>query len=118
MWGIQLLRGLVFSATVMALVGCGTIKFGDRKLNSRYVYAESVVTPSRNVSVSAQHTSFGLRCGFTTEQYEAAYDEALAQVEGANVLLDYTTDYDILYFPLVCFNKLKLSGLAAQAQVR
>ena len=86
------------AAAMMAITisGCGTIKFGDKKLNSRYVYAQSAVTPIRNVSASAEHTKFGLGCGLTREQYDAVYDAALAEAEGANVLADYTTDYNVL----------------------
>jgi len=112
---------VTLSATlIMALTlsGCGTQKFGERKLNSRYVYALSSVTPMQNVSASAQTTSFGLSCGFSRQQYEAVYDDALSQVPGANILLDYNTDYETLFFPLICFNKVNVSGLAAQADVR
>jgi hypothetical protein len=108
------------SATVMialTLSGCGTQKYGNESLNSRYVHSVSTVTPMKNVSASAKTTSFGLTCGFSREQYEAVYDEALSQVPGANILLDYTTDYETTFFPLICFNKVTVTGLAAQADV-
>jgi hypothetical protein len=106
-------------AVALALTGCGVMRFGDKKLNSRYVYARSEVTPLRNVATTVETTRFGLTCGFSTAEYEAAYDEALSQVADANILLDYTTDYEILYFfPFICRNKLQVSGLAARADVR
>jgi hypothetical protein len=97
--------------------GC-TNKVGDRKLNSRYVYAQSTVTPLRNVTASASHTKFFISCGFTREEYESVYDEALAQDPSANVLLDYSVTYSTTILPFICMTDLTISGLAAVADVR
>jgi hypothetical protein len=100
------------------LQGCGTLNVGDQQLNDRYVYARSQVTPIRNVSASGDHTSYGLVCGFSREAHDSVYDKALSQAEGANLLLNVTTNYKTVYFPFICFNTLTISGLAAHSEVR
>jgi hypothetical protein len=104
---------------VAPMAGC-TSEFGNRILNSRYVYEEySKVTPQGNVAAAAENTGF-MTCGFTREDYEAVYDEALAQAPDANVLLNYYVTSETTLLPIipVCFNKLTVSGLAATAEVR
>ena len=107
----------LLAASLSFANGC-TSKVGDRKLNSRYVYAQSTVTPLRNVTASASRTKLGISCGFTREEYESVYDEALAQDPSANVLLDYSITYDTTLLPFFCITELTISGLAAVADVR
>jgi hypothetical protein len=109
--------GLLVALSVTSLTAC-TSKFGDRKLNSRYVYAQSTVTPLRNVTASGTTQGLGFTCGFTREEFEKVYDEALAQDPNANILLDYLVTYDTMLLPFYCTSELTISGLAAMAEVR
>jgi hypothetical protein len=118
-------RTLTIKATLYLLIGlCSTSliactsKFGDRKLNSRYVYAQSTVTPLRNVTASGITRGLGFTCGFTREEFEEVYDEALAQDPSANILLDYFVTYETTLLPFYCSSELTISGLAAMAEVR
>ncbi|MEL7470467.1 MAG: hypothetical protein AAFN27_18575 [Pseudomonadota bacterium] len=106
----------VLIATV--LVGACSQKVGDRQLNSRFVYAESDVTPLQNTSASKELTGI-LNCSFSRTQFNEVYDEALGKVTGANVLLDYDVTYTTTIFPIIpiCTNELVISGLAANAVV-
>jgi hypothetical protein len=114
---LQIVVHLLLAGSLSFVSGC-TSKVGDRKLNSRYVYAQSTVTPLRNVTASASHSKVGLSCGFTREEYETVYDAALAQDPSANVLLDYSITYDTTVLPFFCITELTISGLAAVADVR
>jgi hypothetical protein len=109
--------GLLAALFVTSLAAC-TSKFGDRKLNSRYVYAQSTVTPLRNVTASGTTRGLGFTCGFTREEFEKVYDEALAQDPNANILLDYFVTYETMLLPFYCTSDLTVSGLAAMAEVR
>jgi hypothetical protein len=113
----RLTSGLLAGLLVTSFTAC-TSKFGDRKLNSRYVYAQSTVTPLRNVSASGTTRGFGIACGFTREEFERVYDEALAQDPTANILLDYFVTYETMILPFYCTSELTISGLAAMAEVR
>lgn len=87
-------------------------------LNSRYVYAKGSVTPLRNVSARKKITGF-IGCGFSREQFNEVYDEALAQDPAANILIDYSVTYKKILFPIIfiCTNELVISGLAAHAEI-
>jgi hypothetical protein len=87
---------------------------------SNFTYPESQVTPLQNVYGEATESAFGTSIQFTGQMKEEAIDDALGQVPGANVLLNYNEEVKIFMLPVlpVYTTTYSVQGMAAEAEVR
>jgi len=108
---------LVSTIAGLAGAGCSSVKYGGIRPNSQFVYPNSNVTPLGPTQVTKSRTWFFLRPSLSFEQVRGTYNQALAQVPGANLLIDYKEDTTVssyFFFNTVSYT---LDGTAAKMEV-
>ena len=103
------------SATLLC-AGCST-RLGQFVPRSQFVYPNSNVTALGPVKHEKSKTSFLISPSWSLADNRKTYNEAVAMVPGANVLIDYkedTTLTTILFFKTITYS---LEGIAAKMEV-
>ena len=96
--------------------GC-TTKYGQFVPNSQFVYPNSNVTSLGPTKASKSKTTFFIAPRWKVEDTKGTYQNACAQVPGANALVDYKEDTSftsILFFNTITYT---LEGTAVKMEV-
>lgn len=118
-FGISLRAAAVLACLGLA-VGCVT--YGRYVPHSQFVFPNSNVEPLGPTQASMVKWSILIPPRFKLEELRDTYNEALAKYEGANILINYKEDTQIMTIPLyywICIYraKYKLEGEAARMEV-
>ena len=114
-------RRLVALSSVLALwgilgTGC-TTKLGGYVPQSKFDFPNSNVTPLGPAKATVSKTSFFLSPKLGFAEVDETYRQALAQVPGANILVNYTEDTSYTSVFLINTVKYTIDGTAAQMDV-
>lgn len=100
------------------VLSCGcSIKTGSVVPQSAFIFPNSNLTPLGPTKVSKSKTAFFISPNWKVEDTKEAYNKALEQVPGANILTDYsedTTYTTILFFNTITYT---LEGNAGKMEV-
>lgn len=103
-----------------ALVGCVNIN-GSQQTHSNFVYPNSNVVKLGPTKASASRASIIFPPGFSAKRIKQVHEEALAKVQGANVILDYKQDTVFTMIPIpyipIFFLNYSVEGTAARQTV-
>jgi hypothetical protein len=92
---MKTLRNLgLFSCLLGSLAlstGC-TTKLGSIRPQTTFAFPNSNITPLGPVKVEKSKTTFFVSPRWTIEDAKDAYNDALAQAHGANIIIDYKED--------------------------
>ena len=114
----RLLWSLSLMACVGLAIGC-TAKFGAQQLNTQFVY------PNSNVKILGPVTASITKQGImgwgtipTADEVRSVYDEALAERQGANVLVNFSEETAITtYMGFWATSTYTIEGDAAHMEV-
>ena len=102
--------------TVLGAVGCSTT-IGDFHAKSRYVYPNSNVTVLGPVKGEVSRTWFLITPRLTVAHMEKAYNDALSQTPGANLIVTMKEDTTFTTFLFINSITYKIEGEAARMDV-
>ena len=100
----------------LAMTGC-TTHLGSVVPNSAFIYPNSNITSLGPVKAEKSKTWFFIMPIFHFEDIKAVYNNALNQVPGANVVIDYKEDTavtSILFFNTITYS---VEGTAAKMDI-
>lgn len=107
---------VVFSA-ILTIQGC-TMSSGALQPNTQFVYPNSNVRILGPVKADISKWSFlGIGGFFEAEDIRNAYQQALSQQSGANVLVNFKEDTDFTTFILLVRSSYHIAGDAASMEV-
>lgn len=110
---------IVTVACMFALAGCKAGQYMELGPQSHFDYPNSNVKALAPVKVKVPgHTC--VLIGFpnpTAEDDLKAYNAAIAQVDGANMITDYIMVYTFYSVPFVSWSEITLEGTAAKMEV-
>ncbi len=111
---------IFIAITIGCLVpGCKMMQIAEIGPQTHFNYPNSNVKALGPVKVEADGPS-GLMMTFRTgEMDQKLYNTAIAQVEGANIIVDYIRTTDVYYVPVlpIFWSKVKLEGTAAKMEL-
>lgn len=97
--------------------GC-TMEVGRYVPNSQFAYPNSNVEVLGPVSGKVSRTSVLFSPSLSLEDIKGAYNEALSQAEGANILLNYTEDTAYTNWVIPVYTvEYRIEGQAARMEV-
>ena len=110
-------RGICLVFAMGIATGC-SMKFGGLEPNTQFVYPNSNVKVLGPVSASMTKIGILMLGGFFSgDDIRSVYREALAQREGANVIVNFNQDTVSTVWGLVTVNTYSISGDAASMEV-
>lgn len=103
--------------SILVMAGCSHT-FGSYVPNAQFAYPNSNIKPLG--TVQAKVTKTGSPPVLTLEDVKKAYNDALSQAEGANILINYKEDTTWTSVPLPLFPstvEYRIEGTAARMEV-
>ena len=114
----SLLQSLVCIAFAITLVGCAQFKVVEIGPQSHFDFPNSNVTPLGPVKVkTAGGSGFMVPPLKTSEDDLKLYNEAIAQSNGATMIIDYVRTYTVYGFLFVYWSEMEIEGTAAKMEV-
>lgn len=111
-------------ARTLALIACGslfaacTTNFGAQQPNTQFVYPNSNVKVLGPISASiTKEAPLGFGVLPTADEVRRVYQEALAQREGANVIVNFSEDTKFTTYFLWATTTYTISGDGARMEV-
>lgn len=117
----MLLRGLVATGSVIAMVGC-TAKFGMMMDSDRFAYPNSNIEPLGRVNATVSSFNFFVCKKVDKEMYHEARYKALQQ-KGGDMILNAKFTTAVTVYPIVppiiapCLTELTVDGTAAKQTI-
>ena len=111
---------LIALAVTCTIVGCKGGQMVEIGAQTHFNYPNSNVRPLGPVRLEMDGPSaFGMPALRTGEMDQKLYNEALAQVEGANIIIDYVRTTTFYHAPIIpiWWSKMTLEGTAAKMEL-
>jgi hypothetical protein len=99
-----------------ALVGC-TMNMGNYGTNSHFAYPNSNVTPLGQVKATTSKIGFIIPPSYDDGEIITLTQDAIAQQQGADLLLNFTLDTKMTIFPFIYKMDITIDGTAAKLDV-
>ena len=106
------------AAILLSATGCSTT-LGRQVPNSQFAYPNSNVTALGPAQGKVVKWSFFVPPDLTVADIRGAYNKALAQQQGANILINFKEDTTFTAFPIIMISAIeyKVDGTAAKMEV-